>query len=936
MPAGMPRRGLSAWLNDRAVRKGGDKPITHTRIPSATRARSGGSYHVPDSELAELNQLCYQHIFVDGHEENLTEVQRHVGPLMIDLDFRYDVEVDERQHTEAHVFDTVEQYAEILKDILDLSEVEQYHVWVMEKPSINPQSELVKDGIHIVIGLMVDRATRRLVRDRALEELPEVFTDLPLINPIGEVVDKGVAHGTINWQMYGSRKPDNEAYRIVKAYTVTNAGESIAEAEGAVQSHRAVLERASARSQGHPHPPVSEAWTEQHEAAARASLGGKKRKQEGGGGAAAVGATASPSWGDSAYSPQTNSVGPQVVGQPLAEIREQVETMLDELPFHESHLRDAHAYAQALGPEYYNPRDTWLRVGWALRNTSPKLFGSWVLFSSRSKKFHIEDVGEMFKTWNAPQPSSKSPITDRSLSYWCRTSNPQEFERLRQSSIGQAMELSLLGATEFDVATVMHRIFQGEFRCANVKHRVWYQYTGHYWKLSDEGTTLRMQISQYLSPLYRAEVTKLQSMLMSMEEGDEAYDRVKKKAGKYNNIAIMLKKTGYKNNVMRECCELFYDRDFLDKLDRNPLLLGCENGVVDFEQGIFRPGLPDDYISTTTGQIYDAEYAHSPKAAQTRDKIKKFMEMLFTDRKLEEYMWEHLSSVLIGTNENEMLNLYNGEGSNGKSKLVDFMTEVLGAYKGTVPVSLVISKRTSIGNVSPEIAMLRSCRYAVMQEPSKGDKLNEGILKELTGGDPIQGRGLYQEPVNYVPQFSLVVCCNEMFDVKSADHGTWRRMGVVNYTSKFVDEPSPDNPLEFKKDKKLKKNFATWAPIMLVMLAERAFKNKGEVELCEAVKVASNQYRSSQNHVAEFLEERIQKAPGRVLRWTDVHEEFKDWFSDMHTGRAPSGKDLKAQLSKRFGDMNKKANGWADIGLVQVGGGYAMMPEDDVPTAAKA
>ena len=95
--------------------------------------------------------------------------------------------------------------------------------------------------------------------------------------------------------------------------------------------------------------------------------------------------------------PMPLSVGPNVVGQPLSEIKAQMEIMLDELPFQESHLRDAHAYAMALGPDHYDPRDAWLRVGWALRNTSAKLFGSWVLFSSRSKKFNLADVPDMLK-----------------------------------------------------------------------------------------------------------------------------------------------------------------------------------------------------------------------------------------------------------------------------------------------------------------------------------------------------------------------------------------------------------------------------------------------------------------------------------------------------------------------------------------------------------
>jgi P4 family phage/plasmid primase-like protien len=912
MAAKMPRHTFANWLQEHAAKPGKENPFTHTRIGSAVRSIRGGKYYISDAEIAEFNQLYYQHVFVEGREEYLTECQRQVGPLMIDLDFRYAVGTDERQHNEAHVLDTIETYVNIIKSILDLSEVDEFHIWAMEKPEINPQEDLVKDGIHIVIGLLVDRATRKLIRDQAMEDLVDVFEELPLINPMEEIVDKGVCLGTTQWQLYGSRKPGNDAYKMVSAFTVTDGGNKIDVASAEIKNDKAVLLKGSARCQEMSHPQVLEAWKEKHEAAAKEVQSGKKptKPQRNVADAAGEGLPTSV-----IFTPMAASVGPNVVGQPLSEVKAQMEVMLDELPFQESHLRDAHAYAMALGPEYYDPRDAWMRVGWALRNTSQKLFGSWVLFSARSKKFRMEDVPEMLKLWDAPQPERKSPLTDRSLAYWCRTSNPEEFERLRQSSIGQAMELSLQGATEFDVATVMHRIFNGEYRCADVKHKLWYQFTGHYWKKIDEGTSLRMQISQYLSPLYCAEVNKLHNMLASMEEGDDSYDRIKKKAGKYNNIAILLKKTSYKNNVMRECCELFYDADFLDKLDQNPLLLGCENGVIDFELGRFRPGLPDDYVSTNCGHIYDEDFALGEKRQSVRDEIVNFMNMLFTEADKNEYMWEHLAAILVGTNENQLFNIYNGEGSNGKSKLVELMTEVLGAYKGTVPVSLVISKRGSIGGVSPEIAVLKPCRYAVMQEPSKGDKLNEGILKELTGGDPIQGRGLYQDTVEFVPQFSLAVCCNEMFEVKSADHGTWRRMGVVNFTSKFTDNPDPNNPLEFKKDKKLQQRFKKWAPVMLVMLAQRAFKNKGEVELCESVKAASNQYRCSQDHIAEFIEERVVVAKNRTLKKNEVWEEFKAWHNDMYAGtRLPQAKDLHNQITKQFGDPHKK-NGWMNVGL---------------------
>ena len=75
-----------------------------------------------------------------------------------------------------------------------------------------------------------------------------------------------------------------------------------------------------------------------------------------------------------------------------------------------------------------------------------------------------------------------------------------------------------------------------------------------------------------------------------------------------------------------------------------------------------------------------------------------------------------------------------------------------------------------------------------MQEPSAKTKLNEGIMKELTGGDPIQGRALFKDTVTFSPQLSLVVCTNHLFEINSLDDGTWRRIKICNFESKFVDD----------------------------------------------------------------------------------------------------------------------------------------------------
>jgi P4 family phage/plasmid primase-like protien len=259
--------------------------------------------------------------------------------------------------------------------------------------------------------------------------------------------------------------------------------------------------------------------------------------------------------------------------------------------------------------------------------------------------------------------------------------------------------------------------------------------------------------------------------------------------GKLGDIVGRLAKTNDKKNIMTEAKELFFDPEFLSKLDTNPYLLCFENGVIDFKTKQFRKGYPDDYLSKTTkiNYISISPQLHEPIINEIND----FMYKLFPIKELHDYMWEHLASTLIGTSSNQTFNMYIGVGQNGKSVLISLMEMVLGEYKGDVPLSLVTDKRTKIGGLAPEMVALKGVRYAVMQEPSKGDRINEGVMKQITSGiDPIQARSPYMtQSITFIPQFKLVVCSNEFMEIKSQDHGTWRRIRVVDFMSLFVETP---------------------------------------------------------------------------------------------------------------------------------------------------
>ena len=313
---------------------------------------------------------------------------------------------------------------------------------------------------------------------------------------------------------------------------------------------------------------------------------------------------------------------------------------------------------------------------------------------------------------------------------------------------------------------------------------------------------------------------------------------------------------------MREAMELFYDKDFIKCMDTNKYLMCFNNGVVDFKNKMFRDGYPQDYITKTTGIRYEPYQPDDPKHATLAVEIKSFMEKLFPIASLNHYMWDHLASCLIGININQTFNIYRGSGSNGKSILADLMSLAFGEYKGTVPITLVTEKRGNIGGTSSEIVQLKGIRYAVMQEPSKNTKINEGIMKELTGGDPLQGRALYSESETFEPQFKLVVCTNHLFDIQSNDDGTWRRIRICDFLAKFVDENekhTDDTPYVFPKDKDLKDKLPKYAPIFMSMLVKRVFETDGHVKDCDVVTAASNRYRQGQDVIAGFMSEMIAK-----------------------------------------------------------------------------
>jgi putative DNA primase/helicase len=271
----------------------------------------------------------------------------------------------------------------------------------------------------------------------------------------------------------------------------------------------------------------------------------------------------------------------------------------------------------------------------------------------------------------------------------------------------------------------------------------------------------------------------------------------------------------------------------------------------------------------------------------------------------------------MGNNLNQSFNVYIGKGKNGKSKLVELMTRVLGEYKSTVPISMITQKRNGIGGTSSEVCQLVGTRYAVMQEPSKGDVINEGIMKQFTSGvEPIIARAPYMvESLEFIPQFKLVVCANQFLKINSNDHGTWRRIRVPKFMSLFTNTPvndDPEKPYQLKMDTTIEDKFMDkLIYVFMSMLVDIALEKKGLVEDCDFVLSASEAYRESQDVITEFMNEMVIRSPGEYIKKTNLNFHFKKWHDSTYGRSCPQPKEVHSYMDKKYGKATK--SGWKDV-----------------------
>src|SRR5699024_9102861 len=301
---------------------------------------------------------------------------------------------------------------------------------------------------------------------------------------------------------------------------------------------------------------------------------------------------------------------------------------------------------------------------------------------------------------------------------------------------------------------------------------------------------------------------------------------------------------------------------FTAQVDQDPYLLNCTNGTLDLHTLQLRPHDPADRITKITGAGYD------PNAAATS--WESFLASSLPDPAVRAFMQRYAGLSLIGRVIEHVMLIATGTGRNGKGVLARTLSKALGDYAFTATNDLLVTGRHG-GKTAGELAaqmVLRGARFAVMSELDKNDKMNESLMKSLTGGDEITAKLMGQNFVSFMPSHSFFLQTNDLPAMDANAKAAWARVRVVPFDVSF--EGREDHSLEERLETELA-GVLSWAVEGL-----RQYQQNG-LDEPDAVKASTDAYRSDNDALSRFIDDQCVLNPAASVTTAKITEMYNQW-----------------------------------------------------------
>lgn len=393
-----------------------------------------------------------------------------------------------------------------------------------------------------------------------------------------------------------------------------------------------------------------------------------------------------------------------------------------------------------------------------------------------------------------------------------------------------------------------------------VKNIGWFFYTGTHWSRED-GLIEAAIHAQMTAAALREETKALEAQGPMQGEGKDDFldrlDAARKWASQGGNKARL--------NAMLEVAAPYLSKDVED-LDLNPRLFNTMNGTV-YLPGHSRVEMRKHDALNYITHVSPARWEEDAK----RPVFDAFLKRVQPDESVRDFLQRWFGYCLSGFTVEQVLLLFYGQGANGKSTLVELIRWLLGDYAVVLkPESFVSDDRRSGGQATPDLARLPGARLVPASEFNKGARLDESLIKQMTGGEIMPARHLNQGFFDFQPEFKVVLSSNHLPKIRGQEEGIWRRVLLVPF-----DQVIPKT----ERDPELMAKLKAEAPGILDWCIDgwREYAMQG-LNPPALIRDATSQYREEMDNIGSFLLQLTERAPpDSSVQSSHLYELYRDW-----------------------------------------------------------
>lgn len=421
--------------------------------------------------------------------------------------------------------------------------------------------------------------------------------------------------------------------------------------------------------------------------------------------------------------------------------------------------------------------------------------------------------------------------------------------------------------TDTGNAQRLHDKYKGNIRYS-YNRKKWFYWTGKVWQADNTGE---------IKKLADTIITDLKREAFSCQDEDEQEALLK--------FAAKTASSKAKTNMITETQHLDGIPVLPEEMDSFTDYINCQNGIINLRTGELIPHDSNFLMTKCTLAEYD------PTDKQPVMWLKFLDDITAGDKDLQRYLQKCIGYSLSGSIREQCAFFLYGIGNNGKSTFLETISDMMGTYSSNVQPETIMMRKNE-GNVGSDIARLKSSRMVISEEPTEGVRLNEGLVKQLTGGGKITCRFLFCDEFEYTPEFKIWVATNHKPVIRGTDVGIWRRIRLIPFE---VNIP-PD-----RVDKSLKYKLRKEFPQILKWAVDGCLMwQKEGLEPPLSVKAATNEYKSEMDLLATFVEAcvEIDYNSTESIPANDLYSIYTAWATD--------GNEFVMTSRKFFMEITKK------------------------------